>query len=171
MFAGALATEQYVYLFVSGKKNPSDYFANIGPIATSTPTLLIKPLLFHGGDTWIWWRKRKFDEIPANRGATTLFAWVDHDNHLQIMELPCHNWDPSIYDFSHQLGTMSKAPRGTFPAMDIHTRLNTGLPPLNHTYSKGYGIESLRTSSSDSANASMRRLPNARSALISSIWY
>lgn len=95
------------------------YFANIGPITTSTPTfLLIKPLLFHGGDTWIWWRKRKFDEIPANRGATTLCAWVDHDNHLQIMELTCHNWDPSIYDISHEdvaIGNNVEGPTRNIP--------------------------------------------------------
>jgi len=45
----ALATEQYLYSFVSGKNNPSDILSKHWSHSDVYPT--IKPILFYGGDT------------------------------------------------------------------------------------------------------------------------
>jgi len=45
----ALATGEYVYAFVNGKDNPSDILSKHWSHAAVWP--LIKPILFHGGDT------------------------------------------------------------------------------------------------------------------------
>ena len=80
------------------------------------------------------------------------------------MELTCHNRDPSIYNFSYEdvvKGDNVEGPTRNIPG-------NEPPFPVEHRFSsiesytlKGYGLESLRTSSSDSANASKRRLPYA----------
>ena len=65
---------------------------------------------------------------------------TDQDNHLQTMELTCPNWDPSVFDFSHE---------------DDESKSNIHSEGYDFNYiepymSEGYGLESPRTSSPDS---------------------
>ena len=65
---------------------------------------------------------------------------TDQDNHLQTMELTCPNWDPSIFDFSHEDDEFES---------NIHSE-GYDFNYIEPYMYEGYGLESPGTSSPDS---------------------